>query len=66
MFFTYRMLNVFALKSIFGSTDDETESDKGESILAIFKSNDRIVKTFILKYFLFFLESILASLISVA
>ena len=31
---------IIALKSIFGLTDDETKSEKGEQVLAIFKSNN--------------------------
>ena len=39
MFFTISYPKIIALKSIFDSTDDETKSDKGEHVLAIFKSN---------------------------
>ena len=49
--------NIIALKSIFDLTADETKSAKGEHVLAIFKSNNRFVKTFSFAYFLFFLES---------
>ena len=40
MFFTLSYPKIIALKSIFDSTNDETKSDKGEHVLAIFKSNN--------------------------
>ena len=51
MFFTISYPKIIALKSIFDSTDDETKSDKGEHVLAIFKSNSCFVKTFSLHIF---------------
>ena len=43
--------NIIALNSIFYLRDVETKSDKGEHVLAIFKSSNRFVKTFSLHIF---------------